>query len=138
MIICWWSGGITSAVACKLSILVHGAENCRVIMLDTQNEHIDTYRFLRDCEEWYGVEIERVKSDKYVDIEDTWYRHKSLNTATGAICSYMLKRRVREECVKSFRRMESIWEQKELPSFVRLRWLRSGQGGINVFAGLSG
>ena len=49
MIICWWSGGITSAVACKLAIDEYGTGNCKVIMLDTRNEHDDTYRFLSDC-----------------------------------------------------------------------------------------
>ena len=32
-IICWWSGGVASAVACH-------------------NEHEDTYRFKDDCEKW--------------------------------------------------------------------------------------
>lgn len=101
MIICWWSGGITSAVACHLAIKKYGKEKCRVIMLDTGNEHEDTYRFLKDCEKWYGLPVEMLKSEDYQDIKETWYRHKSLNTATGAICSYMLKRRVREKWEKS-------------------------------------
>ena len=58
-IIAWWSGGITSAVACKLAIDLFGSKNqVRVIMIDTQNEDDDTYRFLLDCEKWYGQEIE--------------------------------------------------------------------------------
>lgn len=101
MIICWWSGGITSAVACKKTIEIYGKENCRVIMLDTGNEHHDTYRFLKDCEKWYGLTIETMASEDYKDIKDTWFRHKSLNTAHGAICSYMLKRRVREKFEKT-------------------------------------
>jgi len=100
-IICWWSGGITSAVACKLAIDSFGVENCRVIMLDTGNEHPDTYRFKKDCEIWYKTNIELLKSTKYENIQETWYRHLSLNTAKGAICSYMLKRRVREEWEKT-------------------------------------
>jgi hypothetical protein len=48
-IICWWSGGITSAVACKISIDLFGKDNCQVIMIDTKNEHPDTYRFKKDC-----------------------------------------------------------------------------------------
>lgn len=100
-VICWWSGGITSAVACKLAITNFGKENCRVIMLDTKNEHEDTYRFLIDCEKWYGIKIEKLISEKYETIEETWYRHKSLNTANGAVCSYMLKRKVREDWEKT-------------------------------------
>lgn len=100
MIICWWSGGITSAVACNLSIEQFGKDQCKVILLDTGNEHTDTYRFLKDCEKWYGLPIERLKSQDYENIQETWYRHKSLNTANGAVCSYMLKRRVREKWEK--------------------------------------
>ena len=97
-IICWWSGGITSAVACKIAIDLYGADNCRVIMLDTKAEHKDTYRFKKDCEKWYDLPIEILSAipDTYENLEDTWRKHLSLNTANGAICSYKLKRRVRE------------------------------------------
>lgn len=45
-IICWWSGGITSAVACKTALdLFKDKNKCRVIMIDTGNEDEDTYRF---------------------------------------------------------------------------------------------
>lgn len=102
-IICWWSGGITSAVACKLAIDLFGKKNCRVIMIDTDNEHIDTYRFKDDCEKWYGIKIETITAIgvKYKNIIDVWRKYKSLNTATGAICSTELKRYVREDWQKN-------------------------------------
>lgn len=98
-IICWWSGGITSAVACKIAIDIFGKERCRIVMIDTQNEHYDTYRFKDDCEKWYGQPIEVITGigEKYENIQDVWIKHKSLNVATGAICSTQLKRRVREK-----------------------------------------
>jgi 3'-phosphoadenosine 5'-phosphosulfate sulfotransferase (PAPS reductase)/FAD synthetase len=102
-VICWWSGGITSAVSCKIAIDLFGKENCRVIMIDTKNEDEDTYRFLKDCENWYGINIEIITGidDKYSDIQDVWIKHKSLNVSTGAICSTKLKRQVRENWQKS-------------------------------------
>lgn len=102
-IVCWWSGGITSSVACKIAIDFYGVDNCRVIMIDTQNEHEDTYRFKADCEKWYGSEIEIITGigEKYGNIFDVWRKHKSLNTATGAICSTNLKRLVREKWEKN-------------------------------------
>lgn len=108
-IICWWSGGITSAVACKLAIDFYGKNNCRVIMIDTYNEDEDTYRFKKDCEKWYETNIEIISAIKsnnssfidvgyeYKNIEDVWIKHKSLNVAHGAICSSILKRKVREK-----------------------------------------
>lgn len=97
-IVCWWSGGVTSAVACKKAIDLYGKERCIVIMIDTKNEHHDTYRFLKDCEEWYGIPIDSITAigSKYESIQDVWRRSLSLNVATGAICSTNLKRRVRE------------------------------------------
>lgn len=101
-IICWWSGGVTSAVACKLAIDLFGEDNCRVIMIDTQNEHEDTYRFKKDCEKWYKLPIEIITAigGKWKSIQDVWITRKSLNTATGAICSTELKRIVREKWEK--------------------------------------
>ena len=103
IIVAWRSGGVTSAVACKLAIDLFGVDNTRIIMIDTFNEHEDTYRFKKDCEVWYGKEIETITGigDKYHSIEDVWRKRKSLNTATGAICSTELKRYVREKWEKS-------------------------------------
>lgn len=98
-VVCWWSGGITSAVACKVALDLFGKDACRVIMIDTQNEHEDTYRFKKDCEVWYDKNIEVITEigGDYESIQDVWLKHKSLNVATGAICSTQLKRRVREK-----------------------------------------
>lgn len=96
-IICWWSGGVTSAVACKIAIDIYGIDNCRIIFMDTQNEDDDTYRFMADCVVWYGKDIEVITaiSDKFKNIQDVWIHYKSLNVANGAICSSTLKRDLR-------------------------------------------
>jgi 3'-phosphoadenosine 5'-phosphosulfate sulfotransferase (PAPS reductase)/FAD synthetase len=101
-IIAWWSGGITSAVTCQLCIDIYGLDNVRIIFIDTQNEDDDTYRFLSDCEKQYGKKIEIITEIgiEYSSIQDVWKQHKSLNVANGAICSYKLKRRVREKWEK--------------------------------------
>ena len=71
-IICWGSGGITSAVACRIAIDMYGLENCRIVMIDTGNEHEDTYRFKDDCAKWYGKEIEVISEigRDYESIQD--------------------------------------------------------------------
>jgi len=102
-IIYWWSGGVTSAVACKVAIDLFGIHRCRIIMQDTRNESDDTYRFKKDCETWYGRLIEVIDGfgGDYDNIQDVWVKHKSLNVAHGAICSSELKRRVREKWQKT-------------------------------------
>lgn len=101
-IICWWSGGVTSAVAIKLAIDLYGSERCRIIFIDTFNEDKDTYRFKNDCEMWYGIQIETISGlgGEFKRIQDVWFKYLSLNVASGAICSYMLKRMVREKWEK--------------------------------------
>lgn len=96
-VIAWWSGGADSAIACWFCLLWFGKECVRVIFIDTGNEDIDTYRFKSDCEKWWGIEIETIKSNKWDSIEDVWEHYLSLNVATGAICSTELKRLVRQE-----------------------------------------
>jgi 3'-phosphoadenosine 5'-phosphosulfate sulfotransferase (PAPS reductase)/FAD synthetase len=101
-VIAWWSGGITSAVTCKLCIDLYGLENVRFIFIDTKNEDEDTYRFKKDCEEWYGKKIECISGigEKYASIKEVWIKNKSLNVAKGAVCSSELKRVVRERWQK--------------------------------------
>ncbi|AGM14114.1 hypothetical protein P2559Y_0051 [Croceibacter phage P2559Y] len=123
-IICWWSGGVTSAIACLFTIQVYGKENCRVIFIDTCNEHPDTYRFFIDCEKLFGLKIEIItgikdyvpkiesyknifldralyfqpnKNTHYKSIVDVWEWYASLNVSFGAVCSTDLKRGVREK-----------------------------------------
>lgn len=101
-IICWWSGGVTSAVACKLSIDLFGLDRCRLIMIDTFNEDEDIYRFKLDCEKWYGKTIETISAipEKYSCIQAVWRKFLSLNVAHGAICSSELKREMRKRFEK--------------------------------------
>lgn len=102
-VICWWSGGVTSAVACKLALDLFGTTNCEVVFIDTGNEDDDTYRFRKDCEKWYGVHIGSITGlgEKFNTIQEVWYHYNSLNVASGAICSSELKRDVRKRWQKT-------------------------------------
>lgn len=99
-IIGWWSGGVTSAVACKLAQEIYGKDRVRMVFIDTKNEDEDTYRFLDDCKAWYGVDIETITSEKYSTIQEVWRDRLSLNISVGAVCSLHLKRLVRERWEK--------------------------------------
>lgn len=99
-IIAWWSGGVRSAVTCKLCIDWYGIENTRIIFIDTKNEDDDTYRFKKECENWYGKPIETIYSKDYDAIEDVWFDNLSLGLAKGAKCSQVLKIKVRQDFTK--------------------------------------
>ena len=95
-IIAWWSGGIASAVACKLALNEYSEKfNVEIVFIDTKNEHDDTYRFLKDCESAYGQQIKTIYSDKWDSVEQVWRTRKSLNISMGATCSAEIKKRTR-------------------------------------------
>jgi hypothetical protein len=99
-VIAWWSGGVRSAVTCKLCIDLFGVDNVRVVFIDTKNEDDDTYRFKAECETWYECKIESISTDKYESIEDVWYDNLTLGLAKGAKCSAELKIVVRQQFTK--------------------------------------
>lgn len=99
-IIAWWSGGVRSAVTCKLCIDMFGLDNVRLVFIDTKNEDPSTYTFKTECEKWYGKEIESISSNEYENIEDIWFEHLTLGLAKGAKCSSELKIKVRQQFCK--------------------------------------
>lgn len=60
--VAWFSGGVASAVTCYLAL--QEDPTCDIVFLDTLNEDDDTYRFMDDCERWYGKSIERVQDGR--------------------------------------------------------------------------
>ena len=100
-IISWFSCGATSAVATKIAISRYGKENVRVIYFDISTAHTDNERFIKDCEKWFGVKIERIRSKKYNDQFDVIEKTKYVNGVQGARCTLELKRLVRKEWEKN-------------------------------------
>lgn len=94
-VLLWFSCGVTSAIACKLAIDKYGKANVLVYYIHIDTAHADNARFIKDCEDWFGVKINYVQSKKYKDqfdvIEDTGY----VNGAGGARCTQELKKKVR-------------------------------------------
>ena len=97
-VIAWWSGGVSSAVTCRLAVDMYGLDSVRIVFIDTFNEHRDTYTFKAYCARWYGKEIETISAigERWGNIKDVWRHFKSLNIAgAGAICSSELAKRPR-------------------------------------------
>lgn len=57
-----FSTGLSSALTVERVVARHGADNTRIVFMDTRIEDDDNYRFMRDCsvrwENKYGVRIE--------------------------------------------------------------------------------
>lgn len=96
-IVCWFSCGVTSAVATKLTIQKYKKDYpIEIAYCDTGSEHPDNKRFLQDCEEWFGQKINVLKNPKYKDTWDVYEKDKYLVGIEGARCSLKLKKEVRQ------------------------------------------
>lgn len=96
-LLCWFSCGATSAIATKL--VVQATQPMPVVIAYTQvmEEHQDNFRFLKDCEEWFGQDIMILRNDKYsASIYEVFAREQYLTGPYGAPCTKHLKRNVRE------------------------------------------
>ena len=106
-VIGWWSGGITSAIACRLAIEKY--PNVRLVYIETGSHHPDTMRFKTDCEKWYGQEIETIQNKKYEDHLDVVLSTRYVNGAGGARCTKELKKNVRFDFEKSTKIAAQVW-----------------------------
>jgi hypothetical protein len=93
-----FSCGAASAVAIKLAI----EENKRrahlpfvVVNQHIKQEHADNQRFLKDCERWFGVEVQQVAHPLYQgDIYAAFEGEKYISGIGGAVCTRTLKKEV--------------------------------------------
>ena len=90
----WFSCGVTSAVACKISI--DEGKDIDLWYLETGGEHEDNKRFIADCERWYGRKINIARSPKFSCPLDV-ARKELFNTPYGAPCTKYLKKEVRQK-----------------------------------------
>lgn len=90
----WFSAGAASAVAAKL-VIAQQPPDVVVAYVDPGSEHPDSARFLDDCEEWFGQQIIRLRSDRYADTWQVWSERRYLVGPTGALCTAELKKKVR-------------------------------------------
>ena len=120
-VIGWWSGGITSAVACRLAIEKYS--NVILVYIETGSHHEDTIRFKQDCEKWYGQKIETIQSEKYTSHIDVILKKGYVNGPGGARCTKELKKDVRFKYEKQNKIAAQVWgyefEAKEINRAIR-------------------
>lgn len=95
--ICWFSCGAASAVATKLALSEASQGRCAcetnvwAVYCETGAEHPDNAIFLAECEDWFGIAVKRIKSEKYADTWDVWTKRRYLAGVDGALCTTELK-----------------------------------------------
>jgi len=105
-LVCWWSAGVTSAVAAALALRTIEADEKVVAYCASVegDEHPDNARFFADCERWYGQSILRLYANGYKGVEDVWEQRQYIAGIAGAPCTTFLKKKVR----LSFQRHDDI------------------------------
>jgi 3'-phosphoadenosine 5'-phosphosulfate sulfotransferase (PAPS reductase)/FAD synthetase len=98
--IAWFSCGITSAIACKLAIEEYGKENIDLVYIKIDSSHPDNKRFIKDCENWYGMKIKQIQCEKFKDQFEVIKKIRYVNGVAGAPCTLHLKKNVRKKYEK--------------------------------------
>lgn len=92
----WFSCGAASAVAAKCAVEKYG-DACHVVYCDTmETEHPDNQRFLVDVEDWIGRRVEKIRSTRYVSVDDVINRRRYMSGIKGALCTTEMKKFPRE------------------------------------------
>lgn len=92
----WFSCGAASAVAAKFAVESYG-DGCSVVYCDTMaTEHPDNARFFDDVEHWIGRPIERIRSLRYMTVDDVFEKRRYLAGPRGALCTVEMKKMPRE------------------------------------------
>ena len=110
--ISWFSAGVSSAVATKLAI----ADVDQILYIDIEDHHPDSLRFVKDCEKWFGIPVQIVRSP-YKCVENALLGAGGrgyVNGPGGAPCTRFLKRRVRKEWELTQRnKLTYVWGMDE-------------------------
>lgn len=98
-VVVWFSAGVTSAVAAKLTIDKY-IDRYPVVLVhtDTSTEHPDNYRFIKDCENWLGgASVHHLRNPNYKDVNEVYTKDRWLVGPAGARCSLMMKKEMRRQ-----------------------------------------
>jgi len=87
--VCWFSAGAASAVATSLAL--RDEPDAVIAYCETNAEHEDNARFMRDCEAWWGKSVTVLSTGEYADTWDVWTRRKAMSFPHGAPCTLELK-----------------------------------------------
>lgn len=96
----WFSCGAASAVAAYKTLEMYGEKNkvsiCNNLIA---NEDEDNRRFLKDVENWLGVEIIQVQNPNYPsgDVNEVFNKTRFMSGIHGASCTLHLKKKARQE-----------------------------------------
>lgn len=104
MKVCWFSSGVSSFIAAYLE----RKQIDKVIYTHIDDQHPDTERFNRNCEDALGTGISVLQS-RYKSVDNVIQQFRFINSAHGAKCTEVLKKRVRKEWEHGLKDLAYIW-----------------------------
>ena len=107
-VVSWFSAGVSSAVATKML----ANEITDIIYIHIDDQHPDTLRFVKDCEQWFQNEIQILQSDRFKTVEEALLQSGFVRSPDGAPCTGQLKKAVRkrwEAKNKFFNYFRYVW-----------------------------
>jgi hypothetical protein len=96
----WFSCGVASAVAAKLTLNRFGSTNSiRILNNPVVEEDSDNVRFRNDVQAWLGAPIEIVSNKNWPDASAAvvWEKRKFMSGPLGAPCTVELKKEARQQ-----------------------------------------
>lgn len=104
MKVCWFSAGVSSFIA---AYLVRNSLD-KILYCHIEDQHEDTLRFLDDCEKVLNMKIEPLQSP-YKSVSNVIQTFRFINSAYGAKCTEILKKRVRKEWEYGKKDLTYVW-----------------------------
>jgi len=98
MKVSWFSAGLSSFIS---AYLVKKTVD-KMVYIHIDDQHPDTLRFLKDCEDYLEMPIEILQS-RYKNVDEVVRQFKYINGVGGATCTNVLKKRVRKEWEKQYK-----------------------------------
>ena len=104
MKISWFSAGVSSFVATYLERKTID----KILYIHIDDQHEDTLRFIKDCENALDKEIEVLQSP-YKSVDNVIQTFRFINSRYGARCTEILKKRVRKEWEYDKGKLTYVW-----------------------------
>lgn len=101
--VCWFSAGVSSFAA---AYLANGIDE--IVYIDIYDQHPDSLRFVRDCEDVLNKKITMLKS-RYGCVDSACRAFGYIAGIHGAKCTDVLKKRVRKEWEEAHRDNDLIY-----------------------------
>ena len=104
MTVSWFSAGVSSFIA---TWLMRDTID-KVLYIHIDDHHPDTLRFINDCQQALGFDIEHMQS-QYKSVDNVIQQFQFINSRYGARCTDILKKRVRKEWEHGKTDLTYVW-----------------------------